>query len=214
MTGGSRGANQKAYGGESCGGTWIAAEALEQFMDAAVLSALSGPGFARALARRLEAAAAVDPTPEQLAADKAELAELARLKGELNPATGRPWFTIPEWLAAKAPIEARIHQAEARLAAKPDLAALVDLPKSKEQLRKAWARWPTERKRSVLKGVLDHVLILPAGRGGIHPVKDRVKPRWLVQPDRRTEPKRSDAVRPDLTTRTKVLGEQTFDQNF
>src|SRR6266498_2350331 len=181
MTGSSRGATQKAYGCERCDRTWITAAPVERFLDEAVITTLAGEEFAASLQEQMRAWAAEDPAAAaQLEADKRELAELARLKGERNPTTGRPWFTIEEWLAVKAPIEERIAQAEARLAAKPDLAALADVADTEEEIRAQWARWSVEKKRRVLRAILEHVTVLPVGRGGRHQAEDRLRPRWLV----------------------------------
>src|SRR6266542_4673685 len=162
MTGSSRGATQKAYGCERCDRTWITAAPVEAFLDEAVIATLAGEEFAASLAEQMRAWAAEDPaTAAQLAADRHELAELARLKGERNPKTGRPWFTIDEWLIAKAPIEERIAQAEARLAAKPDLAALADVAGTEDEVRQQWqGGWNVEKKRRVLRAILDHVTVL------------------------------------------------------
>lgn len=171
MVGSSRGASAKAYGCQSCDRTWISAESAEGHLDEAVMVALSGPRFAEALRRKLAAAERDDPTAEQLDRDRHELKELARLKGQ-----GR--FTIEEWLALRDPIQRRIRDAEAKLDARPDVGVLVDLPKSEDKLRQAWARWPVERKRRVLNAVLDYVTVLPAGRGGRRQVTDRLRPHW------------------------------------
>ncbi len=181
MTGSSRGATQKAYGCERCDRTWITAGPVEAFLDEAVIATLAGEEFAASLHEQLRAWAAEDPaTAAQLAADKRELAELARLKGERNPKTGRPYFTIEEWLIAKAPIEERIAQAEARLASKPDLAALADVADTEDEVRAQWTRWSVEKKRRVLRAILEQVTVLSVGRGGRHQAEDRLRPRWRV----------------------------------
>jgi len=182
MTGSSRGATQKAYGCARCDRTWITAAPVERFLDEAVITTLAGEEFAASLQERMRAWAAEDPAAAaQLATDKRELAELARLKGERNPKTGRPYFTIEEWLIAKAPIEERIAQAEARLAAKPDLAALADVAGTEDEVRQQWQGWwNVEKKRRVLRAILDHVTVLPVGRGGRHLAEERLRPLWRV----------------------------------
>ncbi len=178
MTGSSRGAAQKAYGCERCDRTWITARPVERFLDEAVIATLAGEEFAASLAEQMRAWATEDPaTAAQLEADRREL---ARLKGQRNPKTGRPWFTIEEWLIAKAPIEERIAAAEARLASKPDLAALADVADTEEEIRAQWGRWSVEKKRRVLRAILEHVTVLPVGRGGRHLAENRLRPRWRV----------------------------------
>lgn len=181
MVGASGGANKPMYGcrggttdpdHQGCGRTFISKQAFEEVMDEAVIVHLCGPGFARALDRRLAAAAADDPTPAQLDADRRELAKLARLKGE-----GR--VTIQEWLALRDPIQRRIEEAEARLAARPNLKALVDLPMAEADFRAAWARWTVQEKRQRLGAVLDYVVIKAKGRGRRFD-PDRIDPHWKV----------------------------------
>jgi site-specific DNA recombinase len=179
MVGASVGSGRAMYGckggpkdpdHKGCGKTWISKGAFEEVMDETVILYVCGPKFAKVLARRLEAAAADDPTPAQLERDERELRELARLKGE-----GR--FTIAEWLELRDPIEARIKAAKAKLDAKPDLAALLDIPTIEADLRAVWARWTVEEKRRRLATVLDHVVILPKGRGRRFD-PDRIDPKW------------------------------------
>ena len=42
------------------------------------------------------------------------------------------------------------------------------------------AGWGVEKKRRVLRAILEHVTVLPVGRGGRHQAEDRLRPRWLV----------------------------------
>jgi site-specific DNA recombinase len=155
-----------------CGRTFITAEHVEPVMIEAFKIHVCGPGFAEAVSRRVQAAAEDDPSPARLEADRRELAELARLKGE-----GR--FTIPEWLALRDPIEARIRQAEARLEARPDLRPLLDIPRSREELDAAWARWTPQERRRYFEAVVDHIVVGPATRRRFFD-PDRLTPRWRV----------------------------------
>jgi hypothetical protein len=51
---------------------------------------------------------------------------------------------------------------------------------TEEEIRAQWARWSVEKKRRVLRAILEHVTVLPVGRGGRHQAEDRLRPRWLV----------------------------------
>jgi DNA invertase Pin-like site-specific DNA recombinase len=107
-----------------------------------------------------------------LAADRAELEELATLKGE-----GR--FTIPEWLAMRDPIEARIRAAEVTLASSStdDVAALRSLPRSVQAMTAAWAEWDVPTRRVWLKRLLVQVLVQAGAIRGA-PMDERLIPEW------------------------------------
>ena len=89
-----------------CGRVAILAEPSKRFIAEAVLYRLDTPELAAALA----GAALPDDDGEQanLAADRAQLEELARAYGERQ-------ITFPEYLAARKPIEARIEAGPAPL---------------------------------------------------------------------------------------------------
>jgi site-specific DNA recombinase len=152
----------------------VTADALEQEVEGRVLHALGGAKLAEAQRRAIEG----DPEAERLGAAKrqaeAELVELARLKG-----AGR--FTIQEWLELRDPIEVRIRAAESALMRRPKLAALTDVPSTRSGLERAWKRWGLDKRRAVLKAVLESVTVLPVGRGSAGRFDpDRVRCRWLV----------------------------------
>src|SRR6266540_1915764 len=44
----------------------------------------------------------------------------------------------------------------------------------------AVAGWGVEKKRRVLRAILEHVTVLPVGRGGRHQAEERLRPRWRV----------------------------------
>jgi hypothetical protein len=63
--------------------------------------------------------------------------------------------------------------------ARPELQALIDLPKSEDKLRAAWSSWTIPERRAWLRRVLNHITVLPAttvGRGS--DIAARMDPDW------------------------------------
>ena len=93
-----------------CGRLTVVAEPVEDLITDAVLYRLDTPELADALSGRAQADEATAELADQIAADRAQLDELA----ELYAAKAIP---AREWLAARNPIEERISDAERRLVA-------------------------------------------------------------------------------------------------
>ncbi|MEI2696932.1 MAG: recombinase family protein [Microthrixaceae bacterium] len=92
-----------------CGRLTVVAEPVEDLITDAVLYRLDTPELAEALTGSAQADAETAAMAEQIAADRAQLDELAQLyAAKAIPAR--------EWLAARNPIEERINAAERRLA--------------------------------------------------------------------------------------------------
>src|SRR6266542_1487157 len=51
---------------------------------------------------------------------------------------------------------------------------------AQEEIRAQWQGWGVEKKRRVLRAILEHVTVLPVGRGGRHQAEERLRPRWRV----------------------------------
>ena len=51
---------------------------------------------------------------------------------------------------------------------------------AQEEIRAQWQGWGVEKKRRVLRAILEHVTVLPVGRGGCHQAEERLRPRWRV----------------------------------
>lgn len=89
---------------------------------------------------------------EGLAADRTRLDELAVMF-----AAGA--VTSREWMTARDPIQARIRDAERRLAAMTDSAALSGLVGNSTQLRRQWTALGLDRRQAIIRAVLDHAVI-------------------------------------------------------
>jgi DNA invertase Pin-like site-specific DNA recombinase len=143
-----------------CGRISVVAAPVEELVAAAVLYRLDTPQLADALTGRAvddEQAAAL---AEAVAADRAQLEELAALYADKT-------VTAREWMAARSRIETRIHDAERRLARLTRNDALAGLVGNGEQLRGQWNALNLTRQHAIVAAVLDHARIRPSTTPGI-----------------------------------------------
>ena len=108
-----------------------------------------------------------------LARDRAQLEELARAYGERQ-------ITLPEYLAARKPIEARIEAAQRRITRATGTEALAPYIGQSGALRAAWSDLPLTRQRAIVAAVLDRAIVGPGLRGRIRFDPDRIEPLWRV----------------------------------
>jgi DNA invertase Pin-like site-specific DNA recombinase len=155
---------------KGCGQMSISYDQADEFLRDAFIIAATGPMLPELISRHSDAG--MEELERALATDRAELEELAHLKGQ-----GR--FTIPEWLAMRDPIEARIHEAEAKLASSStdDVAALRSLPRAAGALRVLWDSWDVPTRRVWLRRLLERVVVKNGATRGA-PMKDRLDPEW------------------------------------
>jgi DNA invertase Pin-like site-specific DNA recombinase len=171
MVGNSKGKGLPMYGCPhkrqgGCHRTFVAAPAVEAYLVPIVMDLLDSREVWKELRARQGDSKREDALWSQLQDDERELEELASLKGKRNPDTGRPYFTMREWLAAKAPIEQRITQAnEALKQVTRSRSGVLALPVSETGLG-AWMKGDLETRRMLVKAVLDKVTIKPGRRGG------------------------------------------------
>jgi DNA invertase Pin-like site-specific DNA recombinase len=151
-----------------CGRTAITADALEELIVDAVLNRIDNPKMSRQLAKpkRKKDDATVDL--EQIERD---LDLLAKRFGE-----GK--ITQRQWINASEPLERRRDDAVRSITAIVDTAALE--PFRGHDVRRAWARADLDRRRTVLKALIDTITIGPGkpGRHGLDP--DRVAVAWRI----------------------------------
>src|SRR5207237_704366 len=103
--------------------------------------------------------------------DREQLDELARAYGERR-------VTFPEWLNARAPIEARIDAAQRKLSRMSRSAAIDPYVGKSEALRKEWKSLALNRQRSIVSSLLDRALIRSAVPGRTTFDPDRIEPVW------------------------------------
>ncbi len=161
----------KGPGHSGCGRMAIKAEPVEAFLVTAVLVQLDTPAVAAALAGAQSADAATAAEHDGLRQDREQLDELAKAYGDKV-------VTFPEWLAARAPIEARIDAAQRKLSRMSRSAAIDPYVGHSGVLRATWPTLPLNRQRSIVAALLDRAVIRPAVRGQTAFDPDRIAAVW------------------------------------
>jgi site-specific DNA recombinase len=161
----------KGPGHSGCGRMAILADPIETFLVEAVLVLLDTPAVAAALATAASADGASAAEHDSLRQDREQLDELARAYGD-------KLVTFPEWLAARAPIEARIDAAQRKLSRASRSAAIDPYLGKASVLRQTIRGLPRDRQRSIVAALLDRAVIRPAvpGRTAFDPA--RIDPVW------------------------------------
>jgi DNA invertase Pin-like site-specific DNA recombinase len=158
----------------ACGGTYIKAEPVEQLIAEAVLMRLDTPALADAASgKRRREDDSLAQLREAISADAQQLTDLAE-------AHGNKLITLPEWLTARKPIEARLAKARRELADTTGTPDLAELAGTGTALRDSWPTLNLDRQRAIIAAVLDHAVIGPGkpGRSSFDP--GRVRPTWRV----------------------------------
>lgn len=141
-----------------CGGVFINAARLEEFIVEAVLYRLDSPAMHTA-STGAQDVEQVRELAEQIDADTGRLEELADLwsTGEISR---------EEWLRARKRIEANLVHNRNAFARLNHREAVMDYIGQGDQLRKSWGELNLSRQVAVVKAVLDHAVILPAPKPG------------------------------------------------
>jgi hypothetical protein len=119
--------------------------------------AVAGPDFAQALAQRQAELLAQDVTAADLDAWREELADLEQVQGTR--------FYSDAMRRRHEELRRTVDQATAQLLAQPDLQALVDLPRTEAELRRAWERWDIAGRRAWLRRLVERIEVKPAAAG-------------------------------------------------
>jgi site-specific DNA recombinase len=152
---------------DACGAVIIPGPALDEAMIATVLARLDSPKLAKALRAPKRK---VDPGTEDPAVVLAELDDLAA-------AVGRGDLPIREHLIIRKAIEARLERARAAHAEDGENASVL-APFATGAIDELWSDLDLDRRRAVLRVLIDTVTIRPAkSRGGVVDL-DRVDVRW------------------------------------
>ncbi|MEX2292085.1 MAG: hypothetical protein WD794_17375 [Mycobacteriales bacterium] len=146
---------------------------MEDLITRAVLLRLDSPELADALSGR----AAAD---EHTAALALALAEDRQQQEELGGLWAAKKIDTAGWLRARGDLEARIAQAEARLARLTRSDALTGLVGNGQQLRASWDGLDLTRQAAIVRAVLDHAVIGPGVLGARALDPDRVQPVWRL----------------------------------
>lgn len=159
------------FGG--CGRMAVAAVPLEQIISEAVLQRLDSPTLHDAMAGRVQDGGMARELSDQIAADTAQLEELADLYSERA-------ITAPEWKRAREAIEVRRAAARRRLSGLSGTRNIDAYIGNGAALRAQWADLNLNRQRAIVQALVDHVEILPGTRGTRAVAIDRVQPIWRL----------------------------------
>jgi site-specific DNA recombinase len=156
-----------------CGRLTVVAAPVEDLITRAVLLRLDSPELADALSGRAAAA-------EHTAALALALAEDRQQQEELGALWAAKKIDTAGWLRARADLEARIREAETRLARLTRSDALSGLVGNGEQLRASWDELNLTRQAAIVRAVLDHAVIGPGVLGARTLDPERVQPVWRL----------------------------------
>jgi site-specific DNA recombinase len=159
------------FGG--CGSMAITAPGLEELITDAALHRLDTPELADALAGTQRADETSAALSESIAADTAQLDELAALYAARQ-------ITAPEWLAARKTIEARRTANRRRQAHNAGSTVLAGHVGNATALRRQWPDLNLSRQAAIVRAVIDHIAIHPATPGIQHLDPARVDVRWRL----------------------------------
>ncbi len=156
-----------------CGRLTVVAEPVEALIKDAVLYRLDSTELADALAGKAAADEHGKEAAEGLAADRAQLEELAGLYA-------RREISATEWLTARRAIDDRVHAAERDLAVTTDTTAIAGVIGHGAQLREQWGGLGLDRQVAIVRAVVDHAVIAPVEKRDIKLNPDRVQPVWRL----------------------------------
>jgi len=159
---------------DGCGGVFIYAQMLEEFIAEAVLQRLDSPALHRAMTQAPDGDERAAALADAIEADQAKMTDLAAMfaDGEVSR---------EEWKAARDRIEPRLTANRAEFARVTQRDAAAAYVGRADELRATWATLNLSRQVAIVKAVLDYATILPAatpGRRGLDP--SRVVPTWRV----------------------------------
>ena len=163
----------KGPGLAGCGRIAIMAEPVEQLICEAVLIRLDTPELAAALAGAAREDAEAEAAQTSVEADRAQLDELASAYGERQ-------ITFHEFLAARAPIEARMEAGLRKVSRLTRTAAIAAHVGDGAALRSTWETLPLTRQRAIVAAVLDRAIVHPAVRGRTTFDRERVELVWRL----------------------------------
>jgi DNA invertase Pin-like site-specific DNA recombinase len=160
---------------DGCGRTAVSLARVDEWFTEAFIAAVVAPEFTEALNRRRAELLAGEVTMAEIEAWREELDELevilpTRFAGDVHR-------------QRRDELQRLVRQATGGLMQRPDLQALLDLPKSEAKLRAAWDDWSVAERRQWLKRVFVYVSVKPAPPGTHHRGSDvgaRLDPIWKV----------------------------------
>jgi site-specific DNA recombinase len=158
-TGGKRRyACARGVGFSGCGKTYINADEVERFVTEAVLHRVDSRDLQRAIERRQRRAPEAERWWQEVEAAQEQLEELAAAYGQRE-------ITMPEWKAARTPIEQRLTAARKQLAKVTHGGLLDSYVGHSERLRADWEGLDLSQQHAIVAAVFDFIRVGPARRG-------------------------------------------------
>ena len=154
-----------------CGRITVNAEPLEQLLTEACLYRLDSPELAAALNGQTSEAPDAPRFRSEVEQAQAQLAEL----GE---AYANKQIGMPELIAARKLIEARLDTARKQLAKLTRTNALTEHVGQADSLRQRWESLDLSRQHAIIEAILDRVTIAPARPGYNRFDENRATPTW------------------------------------
>ncbi|MGS0562828.1 recombinase zinc beta ribbon domain-containing protein [Microbacterium aurugineum] len=154
-----------------CGKLTVVAEPVEEWLAAAALYRLDTPELTDRVAGRTDADERLSSLTAQLQAAQAKREELASMWAADE-------ISRTEWSAARAPIEARIEQAEKELSRLRSTDSLATLVGRGKELEAGWEALTLARQVAIIQAVLDYATILPGTPGTRTVDPSRIVPEW------------------------------------
>jgi site-specific DNA recombinase len=139
---------------------------VDEFVAESVIEALQNPDISNGGSAEAGDEAAL----KELAEDHALLEELAKAY------SGRK-IRMSEWLAARAPIEARINAAQASVAESSRAKMRRQFANDGTNLRELWPSMTVEKQRAIIESVIDHIVAKRVGLGH-YKETSRLVPVW------------------------------------
>jgi hypothetical protein len=158
-----------------CGSMVVSMARADAWVEEAFIAAVCAEEFTESLNRRRAELLAGEVTVAQVEEWRQEIDELELI--------------LPTRFAADVhrqrhdELQRLVRQATAVLVQRPDLQALMDLPRAEAELRAAWDEWTVPERRVWLRRVLHHITVLPAPPGHHHrgsDVESRFNPKWRL----------------------------------
>jgi DNA invertase Pin-like site-specific DNA recombinase len=166
---------RQAGGGRyiGCGRTIVVQHRADAYAAEMFMAAIVSEDFAQAMANRQAELLAGDTTAEELDDAREEI-------GDLEQVQDTRYYT-DTMRERHAELRRLVEQATARLMAAPELAAMLDLPRSEAALRELWDGWTVAERRRWIRRLVSTIVVHPAtGQGAASDVESRMAPVWIV----------------------------------
>jgi hypothetical protein len=141
---------------------------LEDLVAEDALIALDGPALRRALSKKAKPRNSAEAAIRATEAREGELASMWA-KGELSKAA---------WSAARDQLARELEEARSRVASRVTEEAAAELVGKGASLARRWEHLDTERRRAVVRAVLEAVVIAPTTRANNFFDPDRISYVW------------------------------------